>query len=338
MSAPLTVKFIAKGAAHAEPTPWRRQLPDAAPAWGRCRFLFDPEARHYDWLVVYDDLPARPGERFSTRCETLACPRQQTLLITAEPSSIKHYSRSFLAQFGHILTSQEPQQIDHPNAHFSQPALRWFYAIGKQHHRSYDQLRQQPPPPKPRPLATVCSSKRQRHTLHNRRYRFTQQLAQAIPELDHYGHGIRPLDDKAAAIDPYRYHLAIENHICRHHWTEKLADPLLGYALPLYCGCPNLDDYFPREAIIAIDLFDLEQSRETIRATLRDDPYQQRLPALIEARRLVLERYNLFAVISRLIEGYHQPGHKPHGAVEILSRRALIRRHPLAAAYERLLR
>lgn len=42
------------------PTPvLRHQLPGNVPEWGNCLFSFDPEDTHYDWLVVYDDLPAR---------------------------------------------------------------------------------------------------------------------------------------------------------------------------------------------------------------------------------------------------------------------------------------
>ena len=52
----ITVKFIIKNPIQDE-TPWRRQLPDASPTFGRCDFTFDPEARAYDWLVVYDELP-----------------------------------------------------------------------------------------------------------------------------------------------------------------------------------------------------------------------------------------------------------------------------------------
>ena len=67
-------------------------------------FIFGPDARNYDWLVVYDDLPRFIGMTE----EPLACPPENTLLITSEPSGVKVYGRSFVRQFGHVLTSQEP--------------------------------------------------------------------------------------------------------------------------------------------------------------------------------------------------------------------------------------
>lgn len=298
----IIVKFVAKGSVQQNHQVWLRQFPHGLGIWGGCRFVFDPETTAYDWLVVYDDLPCLAKERFSTRREVLACPRENTLLITTEPVTVKTYNATFLGQFGHVLTSQEQAVVRHPNARFSQPGLRWFYGIGRDGYRTYDQMKATKPPHKTHIISTVCSSKQQRHTLHNLRYHFTKQLRDALPELDHFGRGVQSIDDKAQALDPYKYHLTIENHVCEHHWTEKLSDPFLGYCLPIYCGCPNAHDYFPKESYISIDLFDIKKSYDIIRNALDNNEYNKRLPAIIEARRLVLDEYNIFALVSKFIE------------------------------------
>ena len=51
----------------------------------------------------------------------------------------------------------------------------------------------------------------------------------AFPEADWYGRGMCAIDEKANALFPYQYHLCIENHLAKHHWTEKLADAFLGW-------------------------------------------------------------------------------------------------------------
>ena len=102
---------------------WRRQLPDAGTILGGCEFILDINARDYAWFVVYDDLPRETGERFSHRCEVLPGPRSRSIVITREPSSIKLYGRDYLAQYGHVLTSQEPWAINHPGTIRSQPAF-----------------------------------------------------------------------------------------------------------------------------------------------------------------------------------------------------------------------
>ena len=309
-----------------------RRFPGRVPVWSRCEFILDYDARDYDWLVVYDDLPPVGSERFTLWDEILACPRTHTLLMTAEPSTIKTYGSRFLAQFGHVLTSQEPWVIRHPGAIFSQPALLWFY--GRSDERgSYDQMVSHPPEKKTRVISTVCSSKQQNHTLHRTRYYFTQKLRALIPELDVFGHGVRPITDKAEALDAYRYHIAIENHVFQHHWTEKISDAFLGLCLPFYHGCPNLADYFPEESFIKINIHCLDESAERIQQAIRDREYERRMPAIREARRRVIEDYGLFAVVSKIIEERHETNHtEADGNKESILSRHLLRRQSFGNA------
>ena len=137
--------------------------------------------------------------------------------------------------------------------------------------------------------------------------------------------------DKAESLDPYRYHVAIENFIGLHHWTEKLSDPFLGVTLPFYCGCPNAADYFPEESFIPIDINDVDSASEIIRKAMRDGEYEKRLPHILEARRRVMEEYNIFAVLSKLIEERSKDFEVSHPGGVILSRRELRKRHPLVS-------
>ncbi len=108
-----------------------------------------------------------------------------------------------------------------------------------------------------------------------------------------------------------------------------MADPFLGFALPFYAGCPNARDYFPEDSFVPIDPLDFESSRATIRSVIENDEYEKRLPAITEARRLVLEEYNLFAVLAREIERLHQTV-RESGNFRILCRKALWKERPLA--------
>ncbi len=320
-----------KSAAGTETANLLRRFPGSTPVWNHCEFLFDYNERDYDWLVVYDDLPPVKGERFGLWVESLACPRDHTLLITSEPSTVKTYGRQFIAQFGQILSSQEPWAVPHPRLIRSQPGLIWFYGRTGPH-GAYDRLAEGTIPRKTKDLSTVCSSKKQKHTLHNRRYRFVQEVKKQISDMDVFGHGINPIHDKAEALDDYRYHLAIENHSCAHHWTEKLSDTFLGCALPFYFGCPNVFDYFPEDSLIQIDIFDPSASIERIKQAIRDKEYEKRLPAIQEARRLVLEEYSLFAEISKIVKA--QAAEKRTGrptGEKLMSRHAIRNKSPLNA-------
>lgn len=339
MPSPIIVKFLSKasirqpdGAAW-----WQRQFPGCSPNWGRCHFVFDSSCSQYDWLVVYDDLPVVPPSNRHLHTEQLACPQENTLFITGEPSSIKIYGSAFLNQFGAVLTSHEPWALQHPGVIRSQPALRWHYGIDmdspNENPLTYDAMLSTQPPSKTRLFSTVCSNKRMWMTLHARRYDFSMRIKQEIPDLELFGYGIRPISDKREALDPFRYHLAIENHICPHHWTEKLADAFLGYCLPFYCGAPNAADYFPEESFIAIDIRNPAQAIRTIRKGIANNAYKKGYEAICEARRLVLEEYNLFAVISREISRLEQSPRGNTMGGRITSRHLSRRSNPAVTAH-----
>jgi hypothetical protein len=299
------------------------QLPHGNPEWGACRFSFDPDDRHYDWLVVYEDLRTANKDGKRGLHESLACPRQHTLLVTSEPSSIKHYGNAYTRQFGCVLTSQEEWALPHPDRIFSQAGLIWIYGVGARAVASFEQMAAHLPSDKCKTISMVFSPKRMRHTLHHRRFAFMQRVVQAMPELDVYGQGAIPLDDKACALDSYRYHIAIENYIGPHHWTEKLADAFLGLTLPFYAGCPNAAEYFPAESFIPIDMNDPQAAVRRMREAISGNEYEKRLPAVIEARRRILFEHNLFAVLSREIEKRHQAAAPANGNDVIYSRHAL---------------
>jgi len=327
MSSRIRVKFVNRGLSPANALIWLRQFPGRTPVWGNCEFLLDRHERSYDWLVVDNDLPAQHGEDQSTAVEELACPPEHTLFITREPSSVSTYGTDFLNQFNHVLTGQEDWAIRHRHKIFSQPALRWYYGDtsrnGFRDLRDYDYMVSHPPSDKTRALSTVCSAKRQRHTLHRQRVLFVERLCGQLPQLDRFGEGVREIHDKADALDAYKYHIAIENHICNHWWTEKLSDAFLGMTLPFYSGAPNAGEYFPPESFVPIDLRDYAGSLNTIRAAMEGGEYERRLPAIKEARQLVLERYNTFAVVSRIVEQRHQPSAKRRAGHVIQGRHAL---------------
>jgi hypothetical protein len=325
----ITVKIMARGLLrqHSKKR-LSRQLPGNTPQWGNCRFTFDVDARDYDWLVVYHDLPR---EHKSMSIEKLCCPREKTILITTEPSSITVYGSDYLRQYGLIITSQEPWAIKHPNVVFTQPSLIWFYGVPFEGGKmiTYDDLQNTLPPIKSKVIATVCSSRQGRLTGHYKRFHFTEKLKARIPGLDIFGHGVNPINDKAEALDPYQYHIAIENHVFPHHLTEKLPDAFLGYTLPFYHGCPNAADYFPPESFIAIDINNFERSVDIIQSTLANNEYRDRLPYIIAARKMVLEKYNLFARLDAEISSRDalMPADKPQGV--IMCRQTLKFRKPL---------
>jgi hypothetical protein len=221
----------------------------------------------------------------------------------------------------------------------SQPALRWFYGAGRTRLRYWDEIALAVPEFKSGDLSAVCSTKKQTNTVHGDRYAFTMRLKQLIPTMELFGRGIRPIDDKADALDAYRYHIVIENHLAPHHWTEKLADAFLGLTLPFYCGCPNAGDYFPESSFIPVDVRDPDGAAVVIRNAIATRQFEQRLPAIREARRRVLHDYNLFAVIARELDARLVTPSRDLSGTPLYSRHASRRRslrHTVRFALEHL--
>ena len=329
----IRVKFMARGIRRhgASDYLWRRQFPGGGTVWGNCEFILDCDACDYDWLVVFSEFPPLASERFSLWQEQLACPRERTIFITNEPSSVKNYGSHFLSQFGWVITSQEPEVVRHPGAIFKQSGYRWFYGAACKPMLDYDAIAANPPLSKSALISTLCSSKRQKHTLHATRYDFTWRLKQDLPELEIFGRGIRPVDDKSAALDSFRYHLVVENHVGPHHWSEKLSDAFLGLSLPFYHGCPNASDYFPSESFVAINIHDYEGSLAIIRSAIADGLFEKRLPALLEARRRVLDVHQVFPMVAREIEARRDlaSGATPGGRIQ--SRKLMRKKNPWLA-------
>lgn len=323
------VKFLSR----LDSREWTRYFPDADGVWGNCHFIFERDETRYDWLVAYDDIPAAPGQTRNTACEPLSCPPQNSILVTTEPSSIKAYGKDFAGQFGHILTSQPAWALPHPQRHFQQAANHWFYGSGSQKWMAREEMLRGPTEAdKAHTISTIYSSKRQWHTMHAQRFAFIQRMRELLPEMDVFGRGATPMDDKADALAPYRYHLAVENHIGPHHITEKLTDAFLGRCLPFYAGAPNTADYFPADSFVPIDIRDPEGAARTIHAAISADAWAQRLEAIDEARRRTLEEHHVFAVIARIIEQSASSTPAPAQARStILSRHAWRKTHPIGA-------
>ncbi len=279
------VKVIIKGDGF---IPWQME-------WDGVLFVKDDTCRDYDWLLVYDEFPKVNTGSIVRQREPLACPKENTILVTSEPPTIKIYTRPYVSQFAYVLSTHLPCYLPHRNRVHAPGCLLWMADY------DFSAMRALPEFEKTKLISTVCSAKQQKHTLHNDRYRATRYIAERMPEMDWYGRGVRELAKKYDALSPYKYHLAAENYVGAHHWTDKISDPILGLCLTFYAGDPRLDEEFPAESFIPVPLDDHEATLTIMREAIRNNEYEKRLPALREARRLLVQKYNLFSQVARLV-------------------------------------
>jgi len=278
--------------------PIRRQTPNSSGRWGDFEFIIDQECGECDYWVVYNDL---------LRTESTVCPPQNTIFITAEPPDIRGYKTEFIRQFARVITFH--QNLNHPRVTLNQPGLNWHVGriltdINTRQsivNKTYDDFRGMHYFNKPKLISLVTSSKTFTPG-HRKRLQLVERLKEHFGErLDVFGKGIREIGDKWEALADYKYHIALENSYLPHYWTEKLADSYLAGAYPIYYGCPNLRDYFSPNAFSRIDVNDPETAIATIEHCIASNKYESSLNAIMEARSKVLDEYNMFPMIVKLL-------------------------------------
>jgi hypothetical protein len=281
--------------------PIARQSPHGLARWGDYVFAINDDVDECDAWVVLEDLP---------RVESRRCPVGRTIFMGTEPPIHGRYDERFLSQFATVVTCGG-HASGHPRHIHSFPPQPWFFGIDEDPSRSctllpgfsYWTLEQIAAlePKKSKLLSVVCSNKT--HTAgHRRRYEFTRALKTHFGDaLDWFGTGTNPIVDKAQALVDYKYHIAVENSAFPHYWTEKLADTYLGWALPIYWGCPNLNAYFPADSLAHVDPDDPAGAIQIIEKLIARSAWESSLEAIREARRRVIEEYNVFPLIVRLL-------------------------------------
>jgi hypothetical protein len=312
------------------PQSWLRQTPCGLGVWNGARFFVDCEPEAADALVVFD-VPSGP---ISTRV-----PRRRRILFLTEPPVIKRYRRSYIAQFG-VVVSPFPL-----NAPFgvrvirSHSALTWWLGTAGYHGRrdermDFEDLCALAPPAHSRGLLSVVTARPARAPLHYFRLALIERLRERLgSDLTIFGHGVNPIADKFDGIYGFDFHLALENNVEPHFWTEKLADAFLGWAHPLHLGAPRAADDFPLGAMTPIRAGDLERAVEDIVTRVRAGLSSEDRALIGQARGKLLYQHNIFAMIDRLVNDF-APG-RPLRRPELVR---LAVAQPLEAHFKRLRR
>jgi hypothetical protein len=170
--------------------------------------------------------------------------------------------------------------------------------------RTFDQLREASVRDKPRRLSWITSDVALLPG-HRRRLAFLQRLRQELA-FDLYGRGFRRVYDKWDVLAPYRYSIAFENVCAPLYFTEKLMDCFVCETMPIYVGDPQITACFPRESLVVIDP-DAPDVVEKIRSVVESDLWARNRDAILEAKRRVLNHYNVFAMLARLISEETRP-------------------------------
>ena len=276
-----------------------KQFPGSTDTTSGLKFTIGLEVPdNIDALIVFN----RASYSIPTRL-----PKSRTAFIAAEPDDIHPYAARYLNQYGVVISATEKTlSTEHWK---TAPCWYWFAGMsfgertGADALRGYDYFASLSSPPEKQDKIAIVTSNKVHTQFHKSRLAFLEALMKRIPEhLDIYGRGFKTIDDKADALLPHKYHIALENCTGQDTWTEKVADPFLCWSFPFYSGCTNLGDYFPKDSFLDLDISSPDKAAQMIQAAIKNDLWSRSLPALTQARELILEKYNIAHQLVELTE------------------------------------
>jgi hypothetical protein len=267
----------------------RDRTPTGSPEWDAHSFHVNPTGGAFDAVIAFQSM--RP--LFSE--VSFRVPPTRVALVVMEPPSLLELPESYETQFQRVL-SQNPRGLP-PRHILDQSGHGWFVE------RSIGDVLSEAVLPKTRMIAT-CTSRKLGTPAYARRVAFLEYCRDRLPfEFDWFGNGTgRPAARKIDALGPYKYQIVLENSAHCGYFTEKLADAFVSDCFPFYWGCPNIESYFPRDALAPLDLADFEGACRIIIDAIEHDAYARSQTARAEARRLCALKYNRYPTLLRLLE------------------------------------
>ncbi|MBB6327949.1 hypothetical protein FHS59_003592 [Algoriphagus iocasae] len=249
----------------------------------------------WDFIVVYEGI---------NEIRDFKVKKGGLIFISGEPPMSSVYPKKFLDQFDLVISSHP--RLNHPRNILFQQGLNWHFGYNfrkNSYSYTYESLINLALPVKTKNISIISSSKRMMPG-HRKRSKLIGSLMKQFPDsIDFFGKGIKPIDDKADALLPYRFHICIENSFINDYWTEKFADPLLGYSVPIYIGCPNIKKYFDDDFYFHFNISDSNGLVNLIHQ-INQNPvkiYNEKIGSLIEGRKKLLNEYNIFSLINFII-------------------------------------
>jgi hypothetical protein len=279
-----------------------RQTPGGLGIWEGCHFVINKPIDECDWWVVCHGSGIRD-------IETTFCDPKHIVYISMEPEEIDgSIKNGFLNQFSKLILCD--RSIVHPDITYKN-GLTWWVGM-KMEYRSmahhflpnysldFDILNSMSFPEKTNRISVIVSNKTSM-VGHKARLIFLEKLmTYPVAEyIDIYGGGFNAIPDKWDVIAPYKFHLVLENDVKPNYWTEKLADAFLGFSFPIYHGCPNVFDYFPKDSLLPIDINDVDKTAANMLRLINGNQlFEYNKKSIEYSRRKVLQDYNIFQMMS----------------------------------------
>lgn len=206
-----------------------------------------------------------------------------------------------------IYFQREPHYIK-PNKYYEHDEALHKFVYSNSYHlvdwrigRTYDELKELGMASKTSRLLTITTGKRISEG-HKLRVDFIRKFDKKYPgAMDIYGRGLgKVIDKKYDAIKDYQYCLACDNGQIQNYFAPALYDCFLALTMPIYWGCPNLEEFFPIESYRMINIRD-DKAIDELNDIINQPLSKNNVDALKNAKDLILDKYNLWPSVERAI-------------------------------------
>lgn len=214
------------------------------------------------------------SKKINVCIDTLDCDKtyDYNFLFLDEPSSIAtEINRTILKNkfsFDKIYTFNQDILDKYHNALFFPKGTSWL---------DLNQLKINKKPQ----VSFLTSSKNKtfRHNLRLSVYDYLNSL-DCINQMEIYHHKSPPfINERNVFFENALFNIGIENGKLKNYFSEKIVDCFVSKTIPIYCGCPNIGEWFNTDGIITFnDLEDLKY----IFSYINEDYYNSKQDAIEE--------------------------------------------------------
>lgn len=289
------IKFFFTGGSYRGSHRFRRFTPNNSSKWGNIVSIDNIDDA--DYIVVYQ----------STVIDLSNIPPDRIVYIQHEPDEFIFVQ--------HMWDDVNPLSHKYPFSAQPAPLMEWSIML-----KTYDELKREDFPPKAKDLSWVTSNygdgSQPPHIQvlsgHRLRMQFLQNFLRKFPDkMDLFGKRLEgprydyrcnrgALFDKWEGLKDYRYTFGFESSWQKGWVSEKLCDGVLAGCMTIYWGCPNLEEFLPDGSFIRLDIAK-EDAPERAIEIVNSDFREKHLDALREAKELILDKYNIWASLYRIL-------------------------------------
>jgi len=104
-------------------------------------------------------------------------------------------------------------------------------------------------------MVSMIASNKQITEGHRFRHEISNRLSKKY-NIDMWGSGYKSFDSKLPPLSDYYFTVSVMNSKIDNFFTEVIVDNFMLGTVPIFWGCPNINEYFDKRGIITFDTID----------------------------------------------------------------------------------